>query len=625
MVKGMKRRSKENSEFKDKSAQMSESELKLMVEDLIKLISDNPKHKLFLNILNLFKNKEYSSLDFNEIYDYLLIDTKLNPLKYSSQDTNEETKPQLKSKLDLIMNKNCSFKVINRGRKKIIELNLLKTKEYLDKIINGEELLCNENELEEKKENNEDSEKMDKTEEEKIKEKKEEKELSLKEEEEEKKEEKDEPIKKHRGRKRKIKNENRENLNLVINLNQKKEDIEKKRKIKEKKEEKEIKLGKKQERDKDKEKEKEKEKEKNLRKSNRKKKEEDKDEKIEKTEKVEKKEKVEKVEKIENVEKKDKIDKMEAENNENFSIVQKKDDNIQANNIFLKPLFRELFENSSSQIKEPIQNEIESSLKQINNVKNDLGNLEDKMKLFNNKIIDLNINKQKYEDIKTKVKDTQDELYNLYFIMINEVNSLNILLKMKNYNKEIYNIHNEAIEKHKNEYANVVEKIKIYLINIKSLETEIITSKKEIKQLLNGIISLFKNMLGTINNYSSNYEKMELFELKYNEIETNENYIDINSIIRELLGKKDEVLKKLNGYNKHKEKKEEINNNDVIMQNTEKKNVINEEDIQKVYEEMARENEEKNKKECKDVIISQQEGNANTKDNTAQNTNANNN
>ena len=466
---------------------------------------------------------------------------------------------------------------------------------------------------------------MDKTEEEKIKEKKEEKELSLKEEEEEKKEEKDEPIKKHRGRKRKIKNENRENLNLVINLNQKKEDIEKKRKIKEKKEEKEIKLGKKQERDKDKEKEKEKEKEKNLRKSNRKKKEEDKDEKIEKTEKVEKKEKVEKVEKIENVEKKDKIDKMEAENNENFSIVQKKDDNIQANNIFLKPLFRELFESSSSQIKEPIQNEIESSLKQINNVKNDLGNLEDKMKLFNNKIIDLNINKQKYEDIKTKVKDTQDELYNLYFIMINEVNSLNILLKMKNYNKEIYNIHNEAIEKHKNEYANVVEKIKIYLINIKSLETEIITSKKEIKQLLNGIISLFKNMLGTINNYSSNYEKMELFELKYNEIETNENYIDINSIIRELLGKKDEVLKKLNGYNKHKEKKEEINNNDVIMQNTEKKKEINEEDIQKVYEEMARENEEKNKKECKDVIISQQERNANTKDNTAQNTNANNN
>ena len=40
---------------------------------------------------------------------------------------------------------------------------------------------------------------------------------------------------------------------------------------------------------------------------------------------------------------------------------------------------------------------------------------------------------------------------------------------------------------------------------------------------------------------------------------------------------------------------------------------------------MARENEEKNKKECKDVIISQQERNANTKDNTAQNTNENNN
>ena len=625
MVKGMKRRSKENSEFKDKSGQMSESELKLMVEDLIKLISDNPKHKLFLNILNLFKNKEYSSLDFNEIYDYLLIDTKLNPLKYSSQDANEETKPQLKSKLDFIMNKNCSFKVTNRGRKKIIELNLLKTKEYLDKIINGEELLCNENELEEKKENNENSEKLDKTEEEKIKEKKEEKEISLKEEE-EKKEDKDEPIKKHRGRKRKIKNENRENLNLVINLNQKKEDSEKKRRTREKKEEKEIKLGKKQEREKerDKEKDKDKDKEKNVRKNSRKKKEEDKTEKIDKKEKIEKKEKTEKVEKIEKVERKEKIDKMETENNENFSIMQKKDDNIQANNLFLKPLYRELFETNSNQIKESIPNEIEASLKQISNVKNDLGNLEDKMKLFNNKIIDLNINKQKYDDFKTKVKETQDELYNLYFIMINEVNSLNILLKMKNYNKEIYNIHNEALEKHKNEYTNVTEKMKLYLINIKSLETEIITSKKEIKQLLNGIISLFKNMLGIINTHSSNYEKMELLELKYNEIEANENFIDVNHIIREFIGKKDEVLKKINGYNKYKEKKEEIKN-DIIMQNAEKKNVINEEDIQKVYEEMARENEENNKKESEDVIISQQDRNANMEDNNSQNKIENNN
>ena len=604
MVKGMKRRSKENSEYKDKSEQMSESELKLMVEDLIKLISDNPKHKLFLNILNLFKNKEYSSLDFNEIYDYLLIDTKLNPLKYSSQEANEENKPQLKSKLDLIMNKNCSFKVTNKGRKKIIELNLLKTKEYLDKIINGEELLCNENELEEKKENNEDSEKMEKTEEEKIKEKKEEKELSLKEEEEEKKEEKDEPLKKHRGRKRKIKNENRENLNLVINLNQKKEEIEKKRKIKEKKEEKEIKLGKKQEREKerDKEKDKDKDKEKIVRKINRKKKEEDKTEKINKVEKIEKTEKVEKIEKK---------DKMETENNENFSIMHKKEDNIQVNNIFLKPLYRELFNPNSIGIKELIPKEIESSLKQMNNVKNDLSNLEDKMKLFNNKIIDLNINKQKYDDIKTKVKETQDELYNLYFIMINEVNSLNILLKMKNYNKEIYNIHNEALEKHKNEYTNVIDKIKIYLMNLKSLETEIISSKKEIKQLLNGIISLFKNMLGTINNHSSNFENMELFELKYNEIETNDNFIDVNSIIKELLGKKDEILNKINGYNKYKIKKKEAND-DVIMQNAEKKNVINEEDIQKVYEEMTRENEEKNKNASK-------ESNANSRDNAAQN------
>ena len=118
MVKRIKKRSKDNSYYEEKTEQMSQSELKLMVEDLIKLINDNPKHKLFLNILNLFKNKKYSSLDFKEIYDYLLIDTKLNPLKYSNQDSNEENGPQLKSKLELIMNKNCSFKMINREGKK---------------------------------------------------------------------------------------------------------------------------------------------------------------------------------------------------------------------------------------------------------------------------------------------------------------------------------------------------------------------------------------------------------------------------------------------------------------------------------------------------------------------------
>ena len=160
-------------------------------------------------------------------------------------------------------------------------------------------------------------------------------------------------------------------------------------------------------------------------------------------------------------------------------------------------------------------------------------------------------------------------------------------------------------------------KIQIYSDNENESQKEN-NSKKEIKQLLNGIISLFKNMIGTINTHSSNFENMELFELKYNEIELNENFIDVNAIIKELLGKKDEVLNKINGYNKNIEKKETIDEEDVIMQNAEKKNVINEEDIQKVYEEMTRENEEKNKKECKDVIILQ-------KDNNPQNKNEDNN
>ena len=551
MGKRLKKRSKDNLEYEDKADQMSKGDLKLMVEDLIKLINDNPKHKLFLNILNLFKNKEYSSLDFNEIYDYLLIDTKLNPLKYSSQDSNEENRPQLKSKLDLIMNKNCSFKVINRGRKKIIELNLQKAKEYLDKIINGDEVSMNEDKKKKKKENNtEESIKYDKFEDNEPKEK-EEKKIDLKEDtkkekeakednKEENKEDKDEPIKKHRGRKKKIRRETKENLNLVINLNQKKEDIEKKRKKREKKEEKEE----------EKEKVKEKSKE---RKTSRKRKE-----------------------------------KMEIEINDKFSITKKQEDDIPTNNIFLKPIYHEFFnQNANMDIIETLPQEINSSLEQIAKSKLEMNKLEEKMNLFNNKITDLRNNKMKYDDIKIKVKETQDELYNLYFIMINEVNSLKILKKMKNYNKEIYNIHEQALEKHKNTYTNTVDKIKIYLNDIKNLETDMFDSKKNLNQFLRDITVSYKNILGNINIHSINYENMELVELKYDEKTKEEDAIDVNSIINEFLKKKDEVLNKMedNNSNESQEKKEKEENEEPN-QKIEKKMEIKEEDIQKENEEV---------------------------------------
>ena len=133
------KKSKEKEEI-DKKNNMSENELKLMIEDLTHIINDNnTKHKLFISILNLFKNKNYIILDYYEIYDYLLIDIKINPSKYTTEEEAPKSRTRLKKKLDSIINNNDSFIISNKAKKKIIQLNLLRTKEYLDMIIQGEE------------------------------------------------------------------------------------------------------------------------------------------------------------------------------------------------------------------------------------------------------------------------------------------------------------------------------------------------------------------------------------------------------------------------------------------------------------------------------------------------------
>ena len=527
---------------------MPENELKLMVEDLTRLVNDNPKHKLFISILHLFKNKDYSTLDYNEIYDYLLIDTKINPLKYSNQEQQEENKPELKARLDLIMNKNGSFKIVNKGRKKTIELNLIKTKEYLDAIIHGSQFK-NCNIIEEKKETEEIEEKMNNGEDEKKKEKEnenkdekikdkekeniqEKKKENLKEEEEKdkkmdeekkaevEKEDDNEENQKKRGRKKKSKRGKQ--LDFVINLDKKKEEVKKKRKRRENKK-------------------KEKENGKQINKDN------DKSEEN----------------KINEEEKKDDnrmdIEKGDKNNNSNEKIENKtNDDNKKENDddidIFSKKLYHEFFDESEENyLILNTQTKIDTTLKQISKTKEDLVLIESKLKLFNWKMTEMNLNKYQYDKRKILIDESQKELYNIYLIMMNELNSMKILLNINKYNKEIYDIHKNTLNKYKDNYTETIEKLSKDIKELKTFETEIINNRKQIKDYMMAINTIYKKVLDNIQ-IDILDEKKEINIINKEENDDISGYIDVDLTLDTFNHKKDDIIEQIQKLEENNQK-----------------------------------------------------------------------
>ena len=550
MVKKIRKKVRESPEKENNNSKMPENELKLMVEDLTHLVNDNPKHKLFISILHLFKNKDYSTLDYNEIYDYLLIDTKINPLKYSNQEQPEENKPELKARLDLIMNKNGSFKIVNKGRKKTIELNLIKTKEYLDSIIHGSELK-NDNIIEEKKEteeieekmnNGEDDEKGEKENEnkdEKVKDKEKEniqekKKENLKEEEEKEKkmdeekkvevekEDDNEENQKKRGRKKKSKRGKQ--LDFVINLDKKKEEVKKKRKRRE-----------------NKKKEKEKENGKQINKDN------DKNEEN----------------KINEEEKKDDnrmdIEKDNKNNNLNEKIENKTDDDNKKENdddidIFSKKLYHEFFDESEENyLILNIQTKIDTTLKQISKTKEDLVLIESKLKLFNWKMTEMNLNKYQYDKRKILIDESQKELYNIYLIMMNELNSMKILLNINKYNKEIYDIHKNTLDKYKDNYVEALQKLSKDIKELKTFETEIINNKKQIKDYIMAINTIYKKVLDNIQ-IDILDEKKEINIINKEENDDISGYINVDLTLDTFNHKKDGIIEQIQKMEENNQK-----------------------------------------------------------------------
>jgi hypothetical protein len=211
--------------------------------------------------------------------------------------------------------------------------------------------------------------------------------------------------------------------------------------------------------------------------------------------------------------------------------------------IFTKKLYHEFFtESLEKDLLENGSNKIISGLEQISQTKVDLNILEEKMVLFNSKLSELKLNRLNYEKIKALVDDSQKELYNLYSIMTNEMDSLKILVKINNYNKETYDIHKQTFNKHKESYIKTTEKIKVDISNLKKLEIQILNNKKQIKECLTEINNLFKNVLDNMNIHLLNDEKdKSKMELEGN----NDDYINIDLIMDSFKLKKNDIIKEI--------------------------------------------------------------------------------
>ncbi len=254
-------------------------------------------------------------------------------------------------------------------------------------------------------------------------------------------------------------------------------------------------------------------------------------------------------------------EKGEKNTNTNENNETKKEININNKNenekkdIFTKKLYHEFFSgNAELNLVEISPNKIATALEHISKTKIDLNILEEKMKLFNEKICELNVNKINYDKTKILVDKSQNELYNLYSIMMNELNSLKILVKLTNYNKEIYDIHKQTIERHKENYLKAIEKLNSDISDLKKLEIDIINNKKIIKEYLNEINNLFKNVLDNMNIHLLNDEKMNISK---SEDEENANdYINVELIMNNFILKKNNIFDEIQKIDETNQKKE---------------------------------------------------------------------
>ena len=178
--------------------------------------------------------------------------------------------------------------------------------------------------------------------------------------------------------------------------------------------------------------------------------------------------------------------------------------------------FDKIFEKEEILVEE-IPKKIDNLLSKISQTKLDLDNLESKIKNINEKVEEFKKNKKSYNNIKKLVNESQINLNNIYNNLKSALNSLHIFTGINKFDNNIYNSHKNTIFSYKNNYLEIVDKIKNNINDLNQIDSKINENRKDIKESYKNIISLHERILGNINiNFGDLIKRNEIYESKDN-------------------------------------------------------------------------------------------------------------
>jgi len=233
----------------------------------------------------------------------------------------------------------------------------------------------------------------------------------------------------------------------------------------------------------------------------------------------------------------------------------KTEDIIQANNTTVE---------EESILYQDIPKKTQDFLSKIGQTKLDLESFESKLIDINKKVEELQKNQKSYDDIKKLVDESQLQLSNIYNIMKNGLNSLQIFTGINNYDRNIYNSHKNTISCYKKYYLDVVNKIKDYITDLNKIETSINDNRKDIKESYQSIISLHKQIIGNIN---VNFEEL----IQKNNKDKAYNVASIEEILKDFQKKGELLIKEINDIEGSKNINEDTNAKEGEEEKTEEK------------------------------------------------------
>lgn len=229
----------------------------------------------------------------------------------------------------------------------------------------------------------------------------------------------------------------------------------------------------------------------------------------------------------------------------------KEDEKIN-NDIFSKKLYNTSeFNNMLDKIPKTTGELVEK----VQKTKDQINELENKIKYVNQMIQELKNDKSDYDSIKKMVGESQFSLDSIYNIIKNELKSITMFTKIINYDQNLYNIHKNTIQIYREDYLNILGKFRQNLNNLIKLEENINNKKEDIRNNLDEIVSLNKQIIKNIN---INFYFLQKNNSSNNIIDS----VNVEVIVQEFLGKVNELIDKFNIIEKKslvEEKNEEPN------------------------------------------------------------------